>query len=80
MELVFQLSNLPPNLKLFPSLVQLSKLNSIDLNENQIKNIPDGVQGLQITELSLNQNQISAISPGKSVVAWRALKLNFVLR
>ena len=50
----------------FPvSLATLARLNSIDLNENKIKNIPDGVDGLQITELSLNQNQISSISPGK---------------
>ena len=49
----------------FPvSLATLARLNSIDLNENKIKNIPDGVDGLQITELSLNQNQISSISPG----------------
>ena len=45
-------------------MATLARLNSIDLNENKIKNIPDGVDGLQITELSLNQNQISSISPG----------------
>ena len=66
----------------FPvSLATLARLNSIDLNENKIKSIPDGVDGLQITELSLNQNQISSISPGKySVPNLDSLVLKWLVR